>query len=174
MRIRLLFLLLAGVMTACGGQALLAAAPATELGTFVVDGNVQNPLTLTVEQLAAMPTQEVTVEFETGDGLEEHTYTGVPLIALLEQAELGLDPDVKNDKLRHYVAVAGSDGYVAVVAYGEIDPEFGNRMVLLAVTEDGASLAAEGPRLVVPGDVRGGRYVTNVVRVSVARADIGP
>jgi hypothetical protein len=37
--------------------------------------------------------------------------------------------------------------------------------VLLATSEDGRSLATDGPRLVVPGDIAGGRYVTNVVRV---------
>jgi hypothetical protein len=37
--------------------------------------------------------------------------------------------------------------------------------VLLAVGEDDRSLADEGPRLVVPGDIRGGRSVSGVVRV---------
>ncbi|MGH8929436.1 MAG: hypothetical protein ACRDZO_02055 [Egibacteraceae bacterium] len=41
---------------------------------------------------------------------------------------------------------------------------------MLAVSEDGRGLDAEGPRLVVPGDVKGGRYVTNVIRITVGRA----
>jgi hypothetical protein len=38
---------------------------------------------------------------------------------------------------------------------------------LLATTQDGVSLADQGPRLVVPGDIAGGRYVTGVVRVRI-------
>jgi hypothetical protein len=42
--------------------------------------------------------------------------------------------------------------------------------ILLAFAEDGESLAAEGPRLVVPGDIRGGRYVFGVETVRLDRA----
>jgi hypothetical protein len=42
--------------------------------------------------------------------------------------------------------------------------------VLLAYAEDGNDLCADGPRLVVPGDIGGGRYVSEVVRVKVGRA----
>jgi hypothetical protein len=80
-----------------------------------------------------------------------------------------LTSGIKNDQLRHYVTATGSDGYQALVAYGEIDPNFEAKNVLLAITPDGASLADAGPRLVVPGDKRGGRYVSNVVRVRLDR-----
>lgn len=45
----------------------------------------------------------------------------------------------------------------------------GNKEVLLATLEDGRSLATDGPRLVVPGDISGGRYVTNANRVFFAK-----
>lgn len=75
------------------------------------------------------------------------------------------DPAIKNDKLRYYVSVSATDDYRALVAYGEIDPGFENKEVLLATSQDSQPLTAGGPRLVVPGDVSGGRYVTNVNRV---------
>jgi hypothetical protein len=75
------------------------------------------------------------------------------------------DLSIKNDKLRHFVSVSATDEYRALVAYGEIDPNFENKDVLLATSEDGRPLDTEGPRLVVPGDIAGGRYVTNVNRV---------
>jgi hypothetical protein len=59
-----------------------------------------------------------------------------------------------------------TDDYQAIVAWGELDPGFGNKPILLAFAEDGESLAAEGPRLVVPGDIRGGRYVFGASRPS--------
>jgi hypothetical protein len=56
------------------------------------------------------------------------------------------------------------------VAWGEFDPGFGNKAILLAMTQDGETLAAEGLRLVVPGDIRGGRYVSLVETVRLDRA----
>jgi len=63
----------------------------------------------------------------------------------------------------------GSDGYQVLVAWGEIDPDFANQDILLAVMQDGASLADQGPRLVVPSDGRGGRYVSGVARIRLDR-----
>jgi solute:Na+ symporter, SSS family len=54
-----------------------------------------------------------------------------------------------------------ADGHAALVSYGEISPDFGNRRILLATSEDGVAL--ERPRLVVPGDVKGARYVSAVL-----------
>ena len=52
-------------------------------------------------------------------------------------------------------------------AWGEIDPGFAGNEVLLAVEEDRHPL--KRPRLVVPGDERGGRYVSDVTTVSLLR-----
>jgi len=65
------------------------------------------------------------------------------VLDVLSRAEPRFDPDVKNDKLRHVVTVAGSDRYQAAIAWGEIDPDFEGRTVLVAVTEDGRP-AADG------------------------------
>jgi len=75
--------------------------------------------------------------------------------------------DRKNDALSFGVLAVGADGYAALVSFGEISPEFGDRGVLLATAEDGKAL--ERPRLVVPGDVKGGRYVSDVVELRVIR-----
>jgi hypothetical protein len=47
-------------------------------------------------------------------------------------------------------------------------PGLGNRAVLLATSQDGAPLAR--PRLVLPGDVKGARYVNDVVELHVLHA----
>jgi hypothetical protein len=57
------------------------------------------------------------------------------------------------------------------VAWAEIDVAFSGKKVLLAVTQDGVELDKQGPRLIVPGDVKGGRYVSGVVRLYVGNAD---
>lgn len=119
--------------------------------------------------LALLPQKTVDVQYRAGATVEQHTFTGPLLLDVLGLAGPSFDPAVKNDKLRHYITATSSDGYQALVAWGEIDPDFANKSVLLAVTQDGQPLADTGPRLVVPGDGRGGCYVRGVVRVRLGR-----
>jgi DMSO/TMAO reductase YedYZ molybdopterin-dependent catalytic subunit len=135
-------------------------------GSIRVSGNVEHALRLSVADLAAMPDQQtVDVTYKAGAGTEHHVFTGPLLLDVLDRAMPRFDPAIKNDRLRHYVSVTASDAYQALVSYGELDPAFEHKQILLATTQDGASLADEGPRLVVPGDSAGGRYVTGVVEV---------
>jgi hypothetical protein len=53
------------------------------------------------------------------------------------------------------------------VALGEIAPHFAGRQIQLADQENGAPLPNRALRLVVPGDVAGGRWVRDVVRIDV-------
>jgi hypothetical protein len=115
-----------------------------------------------------MPKQQsVKVTYRAGTATEQHVFTGPLLLDVLTRAIPRFDAAIKNDKLRHYISVTASDAYQALAAYGEIDPSFESKQILLAVTQDGASLADQGPRLVVPGDLAGGRYVTGVVKVKL-------
>jgi len=147
------------------GTAAVAGDAADKPGRFVVSGDVEHRLKLHVSDLVKLPQQMLTVSFLAGNGYQTHTYTGPLLLDVLNLAGPAFDPSIKNDKLRHYVVVTGSDGYQVVVAWGEFDPGFEAKQILLAATEDGGSLADTGPRLVVPADIHGGRYVTNVVSV---------
>lgn len=61
----------------------------------------------------------------------------------------------------------GADGYAATVSYGGVSPDFGNRGLLVALTEDGKPLAR--PRLVVSCDVKGVRFVSDLVELQVVR-----
>ncbi len=134
-------------------------------GRVLITGDVEKRLRLDASDLARLPQQVVTVTFMSGSGAQTRTFTGPLLLDVLNLAQPDFDPAIKGDKLRHYVVATASDGYQAVVAWGEFDPEFGAKKILLAITEDGVSLADAGPRLVVPGDVRGGRYVSNTVSI---------
>ncbi|MGH3917589.1 MAG: molybdopterin-dependent oxidoreductase [Pseudonocardiaceae bacterium] len=175
-RIRLVRLLAAGavlVLTAFTGASAVASTSSLNqphslglpAGKFLLIGAVARPQILSVDDLEAMPSRTIEVTFRSGSGAETHTYTGPLLFDVLTKAGPRFDPAIKNDKLRHFISFNASDNYRALVAWGEIDPNFENKDVLLATSEDGRSLAAEGPRLVVPGDIAGGRYVTAVVRV---------
>jgi hypothetical protein len=134
-------------------------------GKVLLIGDVAHPQILDVAGLRALPSRTITVTFKAGNGTQTHTYVGPLLLDVLTQAAPQFDPAIKNDKLRHYISASATDNYRALVAYGEIDPSFENTAVLLATSEDGHPLDTEGPRLVVPGDIAGGRYVSNVNRV---------
>jgi DMSO/TMAO reductase YedYZ molybdopterin-dependent catalytic subunit len=165
--------------TAPPGPAPAGAPAATTVATGApvppgqlrVTGAVRVPDTWTSDRLARLPRHTVAVTFGTDRGPESHSETGVPLSALLDQAGLLPVPGVKHSELSAGVLVIGADGYRALVSYGEIAPAFGNRDVLLATVQDGQQLAR--PRLVVPGDVKGGRDVRDVVEVHVINAASG-
>ena len=102
------------------------------------------------------------------------TYTGVSLWTLILDAGLLTDPSIKNDLLGFAVVATGSDGYRAIISLGEIAPNFGNQPDLVAYKDTGGQLGPGGSdgalRLIVPGDVAGGRYVSNLVSLQVIDA----
>lgn len=101
-----------------------------------------------------------------------HTFTGVSFWDLLSTTVgLSLDPNVKNDVLDKYVVATGNDGYKSLFSLGELSTAFGNQPDFIAYAEDGAPLGDTGfARLVVPNDVRAGRWVSNLVSLEVLAA----
>lgn len=146
-------------------------APSVEL-----TGLVERPRTFTQADLMAYPSVTMTVSFGAGQGFQTGRYTGVQLWDLLQEAGVQLDPARGGDKLRKYVIMTGSDGYDAVYSYGELDPDFGAEMVLVAYAKDGQPLGpGEGmARTIVDSDKRGGRLVSNLVRIEVRDVDSPP
>jgi hypothetical protein len=118
--------------------------------------------------LQALPASTVTV------GNSAHT--GVSLWNLLNtQVGLKTDASVKNPLLSMYAVATGSDGYKAMVSVGEIHPSFGNRDALVDYAVDGALLDRNGmARLVVPGDARASRHVSNLVATEVFAVPAAP
>ncbi|MEV5407550.1 molybdopterin-dependent oxidoreductase [Thermopolyspora sp. NPDC052614] len=155
--------------TVVGSVVGTVAGPA--VGPVKVRGEVAHPRSFTFARLRSLPQHTVRVRYQTSHGPERHTFTGPLLADVLALTKPRIDPDVKNAQLRLVVTAVGSDGYRATVAWAEIDPAFSGKKVLLAVAQDGKKLDKQGPRLVVPGDVKGGRYVSGVVRLHVGNTD---
>lgn len=159
------------------GVALLMAAGGTgwaaaSSSQFTISGAVQHPLSYDLASLSALPAQSQSVSFSSGAGPQSHVYTGTSLWGLLDGAGLVTRPGVKNDVLNRYVLATGSDGYKTVFSLGELNPGFGNRPDLVAYAEtvngQSQSLGADGfARVTAPGDVKGGRYVSNLVNLDV-------
>ena len=144
----------------CAG--LLVAAPS--LADVLVDGQVRQPHPWSLAELKTLAPASADVTYLTGHGEDHAHFSGVSLWTLLGEAKLS-DEAGKMPQLRHTILVTGSDGYAVTLSYGEFDPEFEGKAVLLAWQRDGKDL--EAPQLVVPGDKRGGRYVHDVVRIEV-------
>jgi DMSO/TMAO reductase YedYZ molybdopterin-dependent catalytic subunit len=146
------------------GAAL--AAPSTQL---TLSGDVEHAGVLKLGDLQALPAVTQSVSFGSGTGTQAHTYTGASLWSTLG---IQTHPAVKNDILNKVVLVTGTDGYRTVFSGGELSPSFGNRPDLLAYSETingvTAPLAGDGfARITAPGDVKGGRYVSNVASIDV-------
>ncbi|WP_198089137.1 molybdopterin-binding oxidoreductase, partial [Variovorax sp. E3] len=147
------------------------AAPAVQLG-----GAVDRPAAFTQADLAARAAVTATYSFSSGSGPQTHTYTGANLWSLLGDAGIQVDGAVKNDVLSRYLLATGADGYKVVFALGELNPDFGNKAATVAYAETTAGVSAplsttDGPfRVTAPGDVKGGRYVSNLTRLDVVAA----
>lgn len=138
-------------------------------GKLSVEGQVLNPLSLSIDDLKQhFASQTADVAFLNGADTVKVSFKGAKLWDILSAAQPNFNADVKNDKLSTFIVATGSDGYQAVIAWGDIDPDFGNQPILVAYEQDGKTLDA--PRLVVPGDGHGGRYVSGLVNLSLRDA----
>ena len=148
------------------------AAPAPAPG-FRIDGAVERPASYTAADLATRPAVTQAVSFASGGGPQSHVYTGASLWSLLNAAGLRADASRKNDLLGRYALATGADGYQVAFALGELNPDFGNKPSLVAYAETTAGTSqalpgSDGPfRVTAPGDVKGGRYVSGLVRLEV-------
>jgi DMSO/TMAO reductase YedYZ molybdopterin-dependent catalytic subunit len=140
---------------------------ATDGGTstrFDVSDGVVHASTFDLAALKALPAITETVGGT--------TWIGVSLWDLLDTTSgVATDPAVKNDILDKYVVATGSDGYKALISMGEIDPAFGHQPDLIAYEANGQLLDSSGfARLIVPGDAKAGRYVSNLINLQVFSA----
>ena len=142
---------------------------------FTLGGAVAHATAFDAAALEQHDPVTLTATYRAGGTPVTDTYTGVPLWDLLTDAGILTDPAVKNDILSFYVVATGSDGYRAVFSTGELDPRFGGDQVLVAYEDRLGQLGPDGhdgfARLVVPGDMAGGRYVSNLVSIEVVDID---
>jgi hypothetical protein len=138
----------------------IATAPATNTAPSagspveIIDG--RHVVTLSAARLARLPAETLTVSFEGPGGVQTDTETGPPLLDVLALA--GIRPT-----LNTWVAAVGDDNYVATVTPAE--QLVGGRPLQLSLAENGAVLPQ--PRLVTDGDIKGGRYVSDIVDIYV-------
>jgi DMSO/TMAO reductase YedYZ molybdopterin-dependent catalytic subunit len=153
---------------------LLLCAPASAFaqassGTALrVIGDVPTHLDLSAADIAAFQRQTIHVTDEKGTPVE---YAGVPVAEILQKAGAPLGKDLKGPNLALGVVARAADGYTVLFSLTEFDPNFSDRIILLADRRDGKPLdSREGPlRFVVPGDKRHARWIRRVTTLEVLR-----
>jgi molybdate transport system substrate-binding protein len=162
--------------TASGANAPIpSVASATFAPAVSLTGLVGTPRSFTMDDLKQLPAETVNVSFQAGQGTTTASFTGTRLLNVFDAAGgAKLPNDTNNARLRTTVMVTGADGYQVALGWGELDPEFGAAPILLAYAQDGKPLGDKQgmARLVVPGDKRGGRYVSTVKSIDIR--DPGP
>jgi len=159
--------------------AALAASPSVSAAqesstapndaTLRITGKVGHPLVLHEADLATLSRQTVHVVDDKGAAV---TYEGVPVAELLRRADAPLGKQLRGSRMKLYFVVEAADGYRAVFALAEFDPDFTDRVILLADRRDGHPLSSkEGPfRIVVPGEKRHARWVREVTALVIQEA----
>jgi hypothetical protein len=141
--------------------------PAPAAGPLKVTYGSQSS-TWSTDTLAALPHSSVSVYNDHTKANEN--YSGVPLIDLL--VKLGVPDKPHGKQFQIYIVAAGSDGYEVVYSLGEIAPDVHDATVLVADSENGKPIAADGPlKLVATREKRPARWVRNLVAIKVLTAD---
>lgn len=141
--------------------------------SFELAGIVHRPTTFTLERLRQYPPAEVELSYGKDKGESPVSFRGVPLWDLVREVGVVTEQGRKNDLLRKYLVVTGRDGYQVVISMAEILPDFAGQRVIVAYEGNTQLL---GPnlgmlRVVVPGDKRRGRYVSQITRIMVRNAE---
>lgn len=128
---------------------------------LLVDGLVQNPLNLSLEELEAMPLTSVNAELYCVDNprtpVAKGNWTGVRLMVLLERARVSADA-VK-------IAFYANDGFTTDLSLTTASRED----IIVAFQKDGTALP-EKLRLVVPGKW-GYKWIAQLARLELVNYD---
>jgi DMSO/TMAO reductase YedYZ molybdopterin-dependent catalytic subunit len=168
-------------LASCFGLLLMLTSPAPADTLHVITANVeagepQGALLvqregrasqlLSPERIAELTPITQRVGFATGQSDQQNEWTG-PLLWEVLTASGVIESTSPRDLAHLAVRITGADGYAAVVAVGEVAPEFAGKPIQIASKMNGAPLPGQSLRLIVPGDQVGGRSVRDVVRIDV-------
>ena len=101
----------------------------------------------------------------------ESVYEGVALFEVLKRAGVPNGGSLRGAALTTCVVAKASDGYQVVFTLGEIDPSFGNALILIADHRDGGPLSGNqgALRLLLPNDHEGARSVRMLETLELIR-----
>ena len=152
-----------GLLHLLTGLLLSVALAQGQQLTIETEGGKQTVLARS--DLESLPHVKVTTH---GSDASE-TFEGVTLRAVLEKAGVEFGHSMRGKRLASCLLVEAADGYRAVIALPEIDPDFTDKQVVLAFLQDGKPLDANaGPyRIVIPDEKRMARWVRQVTKLKI-------
>jgi hypothetical protein len=112
------------------------------------------------------------VTLKMSDHGKDATFEGVPLVEVLKLGGVEFGEKLRGKRLATFLLVEASDGYKAVYALPELDPEFTDKRVILADKRDGKDLPenARSFQIVVEGDKRPARWIRQVTKLRILQA----
>lgn len=158
--------ILAFVFSAAAQDAKQSVSPKTAETALRVETENGKTVEFKAADLAKLARREVKAKDHDG---KETTFAGVDLREVLKLAGVKFGEEGKKSNLISYLTVEAADGYRAVFAMLELEPDFTDKIVLLADTHDGKPLSKEegNLRLVVPDEKKQARWVRQVVALKI-------
>jgi hypothetical protein len=113
----------------------------------------------------------VVVKYKRHDSIA-HSYTGVPVIEILNRAGVTMGKQLRGKNLAKFLLVSASDGYQVIFSLGELDTSFNEKEIILADKMDSKPIPANpGPfQLIVAGEKRPARSCREVVSFIIRSA----
>ncbi len=127
------------------------------------------PYELKTAELAKLPRREIKTKTQHGEA--EAVFSGVDVREILKLAGVKFGDEGKKANLTSYLLVEAADGYQVVFSMIELEPDFTDKIVLLADKRDGKPLSKEegNVRLIVPDEKKQARSVRQVVVLRVKK-----
>jgi hypothetical protein len=149
----------------CASVVLLLSAALAQCQQLTIQTENGKQTVLTRSAIEFLPHVKVTTHGSETSAMFE----GVELRAALEKAGVEFGHSMRGKRMASCLLVEAADGYRVVIALPEIDPDFNDKQVMLAFSQDGKPLdAKEGPyRVVIPDEKRMARWVKPITTLKI-------
>ena len=126
------------------------------------------PVNITAEDLTKMAHHSI----KASDHGTPATFEGVLLSEILAKVNVPLGDKLKGKALSQFLVAEAADGYRVLFALPVLDPASTDHPVYLVTKRDGQPLSEkDGPvRIVAPNEKRQGRWVRQVIALTIRRA----
>lgn len=140
------------------GLMAMRVVAQTNNAALAVGGSVEEPLTLSLSDLRAMP-RVMVKSAEKGGSVA--SFEGVSLYDVVISAKPKLSAHCCSNEVNMVVIVKAADNYQAAFSLPELDPKFGAHKILIADERNGQPLdPKKGPlEIIVPDDKVYSRWV---------------
>jgi hypothetical protein len=154
---------------------LLLSAALAQCQQLTIQTESGKQTVLARSDIESLPHVKVVTHGSENHGSDNHgsennaTFEGVALKTVLEKGGVEFGHSMRGKRLASCLLVEAADGYSAVIALPEIDPDFTDKQIVLAFLQDGKPLDAKaGPyRIVIPDEKRMARWVRQVTTLKI-------